>query len=65
VGDPVTGAVVQVLDMFDLFIDSQQQFPDLDFFNGIAYLPDEDVFYFTGRLWPFLYEVRIFQQEVN
>jgi glutamine cyclotransferase len=63
--DPVTGAVVQVLDMFDLFIDSQQQFPDLDFFNGIAYLPDEDVFYFTGRLWPFLYEVRISQQQVN
>lgn len=38
--------------------------PEVDVLNGIAWNPETDRFYITGKLWPFIYEVRLFYNEL-
>ena len=52
--DPDTGAVSALIDCSDLagLLDDRE---GIDVLNGIAYRPDQDRFYQTGKLWPNLF----------
>ena len=58
--DPITGEVVNWLDLKDIFIsvkkDSTQK---IDVLNGIAYDERQDYLLVTGKLWPKLFEIKI------
>jgi glutaminyl-peptide cyclotransferase len=56
--DSKTGKVLAQLDLRNIF---PKGIPDsYDYvLNGIAYKPDSDTFYVTGKLWPVLYEIKI------
>ena len=52
--DPDTGAVAALIDCSGLagLLDDRE---GIDVLNGIAYRPDQDRFYLTGKLWPNLF----------
>jgi len=50
------GNVVSLIDASGLLPESERA--EADVLNGIAYDPEADVFYITGKLWPRLFEVR-------
>ena len=57
--DKATGHVVAELDGFRLSAASRRT-PDPEaVLNGIAYNPDTETFYLTGKLWPDLFEVEL------
>jgi glutamine cyclotransferase len=57
--DPTTGAVDTVVDARGLLSpEVQMRLADGSVLNGIAYDPQEDVFYLTGKRWPSLFKVR-------
>lgn len=51
--DPQTGSVTGWIDMRGLRPE------DTDVLNGIAYDPEQDRLFVTGKLWPWLYEIRL------
>ncbi|MDH3404147.1 MAG: glutaminyl-peptide cyclotransferase [Acidobacteriota bacterium] len=53
--DPVTGAVTALIDASGLLAAEERESADV--LNGIAYDPDRELFYLTGKLWPRLFEV--------
>jgi len=53
--DPLTGRINGLVDASGLL--SPEERAGIDVFNGIAYHPDDGVFYLTGKLWPKLFEV--------
>ena len=53
--DPVSGAVVAVIDASGLL--SQAERETAEVLNGIAYDPATERFYVTGKYWPKLFEV--------
>jgi glutaminyl-peptide cyclotransferase len=55
--DPQTGEVVGKLDINDLFVKSRTRYGASAETNGIAYNPDTDKIYVTGKLWPCIYEI--------
>ncbi|MDX1994890.1 MAG: glutaminyl-peptide cyclotransferase [bacterium] len=62
--DKQTGAINAVVDATRLLTPEERA--ELTYsavLNGIAYNPDEDVFYITGKLWPKLFEVRFVTPE--
>lgn len=54
--DPGTGDVVAVVDASGLLTAAERR--ESDVLNGIAYDPNEAVFYLTGKLWPKMFKVR-------
>ncbi len=56
--DPETGQVVHTVDAAALVPDDLVGNSDL-VLNGIAYSPDTDRFWLTGKRWPVLYEVEL------
>ncbi len=56
--DPVTGAVVGVVDLSDLTPSSVKGMAD-DVLNGIAYDAAGDRLFVTGKLWPVLYQITL------
>jgi glutaminyl-peptide cyclotransferase len=56
--DPATGVVRGIID-FSGLLDWQDRRPDTDVLNGIAYDPEEDRLFVTGKCWPKIYEVRL------
>jgi glutamine cyclotransferase len=56
--DPATGNVVGRLDLSPLAYEAHTKNPQADVLNGIAYNPETDKIYVTGKLWPNLYEIR-------
>jgi len=54
--DPSTGAVLTTVDASGLL--SPQELDGVDVLNGIAYDPDDQTFFLTGKYWPKLFEVR-------
>jgi glutamine cyclotransferase len=56
--DSEDGAVVGWVEMGSLrnFLDPHGE---IDVLNGIAYNPDNDTFYVTGKLWPNIFEVEL------
>jgi glutamine cyclotransferase len=56
--DPATGKVLRDYNLSGLLsAEDHQQF--LDVLNGIAYDPDGDHLYVTGKLWPKLFEIKL------
>jgi glutamine cyclotransferase len=56
--DKATGTITAIIDLEDLRQKAVAIFPQTDVTNGIAYNPDTDTFYVTGKLWPRVYEVK-------
>jgi glutamine cyclotransferase len=55
--DPGTGKVVGKLDLSSLAEHEQVRNPNGDVLNGIAYDPDNDKIYVTGKLWTGIYQL--------
>lgn len=55
--DPATGKVVAKLDLTSLVQEEHVKNPNGDVLNGIAYDPDNDKIYVTGKLWSGIYQV--------
>jgi glutaminyl-peptide cyclotransferase len=56
--DPQNGKVVGRLDLSKLEADIKKQRPDADVLNGIAWHPETNSLYVTGKLWPTIYEIK-------
>ena len=54
--DPATGAVNSLVDCKGLLPQSERK-PSTDVLNGIAYNPEEDAVYLTGKYWPKVYRI--------
>jgi glutamine cyclotransferase len=55
--DPATGKVVGKLDLSSLVAEEHVRNPGGEVLNGIAYDPDSDKIYVTGKLWSGIYEI--------
>ncbi len=53
--DPSTGRVTQYIDATGLLTREERRGTDV--LNGIAYDPEAETFYITGKLWPAMFEV--------
>lgn len=56
--DPATGNVVGKLDLSGLIQQEKVTNPNAEFLNGIAYNPEANKFYVTGKNWSKIYEVK-------
>ena len=54
--DPRSGEISEVIDAAGLLSRSESRGTDV--LNGIAYNPESQTFYITGKLWPKMFEVR-------
>ncbi|MFN8527674.1 MAG: glutaminyl-peptide cyclotransferase [Anaerolineae bacterium] len=58
--DKSNGAISGVINATDLLTEAQRaQLDNGAVLNGIAYNPDRDTFYLTGKKWPFVFEVQL------
>lgn len=57
--DSKDGKVVGRMDLTSYALDAKNSFRDLMEMNGIAYNPDRESFFITGKLWPKIYEIKI------
>lgn len=57
--DPDTGQVVDKLDLANLVEQEALNNPNSDVLNGIAYDPESDRLWVTGKLWSYIYEIRL------
>jgi len=57
--DPTTGFVVGKLDFSSLAAKENQQNPDVDVLNGIAYNPSKNTILITGKYWAHFYEISL------
>ncbi len=60
---PETGQVTGWIDLSGLYYNELGQRPSADVLNGIAYDPDQDRLFVTGKLWSKLFEIRIIQKK--
>ncbi len=56
--DPKSGAVVAKID-FKGILPEKDRHNRIDVFNGIAYNPDNQTLFVTGKYWPKLFEVKL------
>jgi glutamine cyclotransferase len=56
--DPATGVITGVIDLTGLLA-VQDRTPETDVLNGIAYDPNGDRLFVTGKRWPKIFEVRL------
>ncbi|ETK82572.1 hypothetical protein F441_12348 [Phytophthora nicotianae CJ01A1] len=57
--DPETGGIVTMFDLSKLVADAGVDVSSGAVLNGIAYDEAEDAFYVTGKLWGYVYKVRL------
>ena len=55
--DPMSGNVVEIIDFSSL--KNELETDQIDVLNGIAYNPETETIYITGKLWPKLFEVKL------
>lgn len=55
----VTGQVTTVIDCRDLVKDAEDSVEGIDVLNGIAQDPITKEIYLTGKLWPWIYRIRL------
>lgn len=58
--DPSSGKVIGRVDFSDKVNEIANSHPDAREFNGIAYDKTNNKLYVTGKLWPNIYEIKIF-----
>jgi glutamine cyclotransferase len=56
--DPSNGKVVGRLDLSNLDAEAKKKYADAEVLNGIAYHPETNSLYVTGKLWPTIYEIK-------
>lgn len=56
--DPANGRIIEVVDFVGI-LPATDHAPDTDVMNGIAYDPQADRLFVTGKNWPKLFEVRV------
>ncbi|MEP7278985.1 MAG: glutaminyl-peptide cyclotransferase [Bacteroidota bacterium] len=56
--EPATGKVVGRLDLSSLDAEAKRIYPRAEVLNGIAYHPETNSLYVTGKLWPTIYEIK-------
>lgn len=59
--DPSSGAVTGIIDLRGLLPDEDHEQGKTDVLNGIAYKGEKDVLYVTGKYWPKLFKIEIFE----
>jgi glutaminyl-peptide cyclotransferase len=59
---PATGKVLGFIDLTGLLPQSQRTDPEA-VLNGIAYDPEHDRLFVTGKLWPKLFEIKVIPEE--
>ncbi len=62
--DPSSGEVLGWIDLAGILPDDARR-PETDVLNGIAYDSKNNRLFITGKLWPFLYEIRLIPVEVE
>ena len=62
--DPQTGEVTGWIDMRGI-LPEELRTPETDVLNGIAYDPEGDRLFVTGKLWPRVFEIRLVDRGVN
>jgi glutaminyl-peptide cyclotransferase len=62
--DPATGRVVEFIDLAGLLPATERSSPEA-VLNGIAWDPDHDRLFVTGKLWPKLFEIQIIPQRIR
>lgn len=60
--DPASGAVIGWIDLTGI-LPAADRTTSTDVLNGIAYLPDGDRLFVTGKKWPKLFEIRLIAQD--
>ena len=60
--DPATGVVDGVIDMSGLLAQAPPSPAAVDVLNGIAYDAEGKRLFVTGKLWPYVFEVRLIEQ---
>ncbi|GAC1451680.1 MAG: glutaminyl-peptide cyclotransferase [Chitinophagaceae bacterium] len=56
--DPSSGQVVGKLDLSNLAAEAKKKYSNSEVLNGIAYHPETNSLYVTGKLWPTIYEIK-------
>jgi len=56
--DPASGKVVGKADFSSLYDQQKLKYPDINYFNGIAYDSSTKKIYVTGKLWPNIFEIK-------
>jgi glutamine cyclotransferase len=59
--DPDNGEVVGYIDLTGILSNERMDYP-IDVMNGIAYDPDADRLFVTGKLWPQVFEIRLIKK---
>ena len=57
--DPATGQVTGWIDLTGLLSEKERERHPVDVLNGIAYDPETDRLFVTGKLWPKLFEIEV------
>ena len=60
--DPETGQVTGWIDLTGLLSERDRERHPVDVLNGIAYDPETDRLFVTGKLWPKLFEIEVVPQ---
>jgi glutamine cyclotransferase len=50
---------VGILDLSPVVIQLLAEYPNIAELNGIAYRDSTDTFFITGKLWPYIYEMKL------
>lgn len=57
--NPVNGEIIRILDLNQLVNQLSKDKPNIAELNGIAYRESTDTFFITGKLWPYIYELKL------
>jgi glutamine cyclotransferase len=57
--NPNNGDIVGILDLSLVVNQLLAEYPNIAELNGIAYRDSTDTFFITGKLWPYIYEMKV------
>jgi len=57
--NPANGEIIGILDLSQLVNQLSVENTDIAELNGIAYRESTDTFFITGKLWPYIYEIKL------
>ncbi len=57
--NPDNGEILGVLDLSDIVAQTREKDPNIAELNGIAYKASTNTVFITGKLWPYIYELKL------
>lgn len=57
--NPANGEILGILDLSQLVNQLSKENPNIAELNGIAYRASTETFFITGKLWPYIYELKL------